>query len=276
MKSRAIISAGTLRGGGGAHSAFTLIELLVVIAIIAILAAMLLPALSRAKEKSRQTKDLNNLHQLTLCEIMYATDNNGMLAENLPTSATSSNSWIRGDMSDSGGVYGYVTPGAFDSTNQLCLTTGKFWPYNTSVEIYRCPSDRSNRDGVPKVRSYSMNGWVGTSRAKTFASGLANYRAYLKESDLTVPGSPRTWLLIDEHEMSINDGWFFVDMTGYRAFADFPATRHNRGYAISFCDGHAEIYKMHDGRSNWPVPGNINSPENLDFSKLRDVSSAPQ
>jgi len=65
-------------------------------------------------------------------------------------------------------------------------------------------------------------------------------------------------------------------MTGYRAFADFPATRHNRGYGISFCDGHAEIFKMHDPRSNWPVPGNINAPENLDFSKLRDVSSAPQ
>jgi len=262
--------------GSPRSRAFTLIELLVVIAIIAILAALLLPALSKAKEKSQQTKDLNNLHQLTLCEFMYAADNNGLLAQNEPTSATSSNSWIRGDMSDSGGVYGYVTPGAFDSTNQLCISLGKFWPYNTGLDIYRCPSDKSNRNGVPKVRSYSMNGWVGTIRSKTFASGLANYRTYLKESDLTVPGPPRTWLLIDEHELSINDGWFYVDMTGYRAFADFPATRHNRGYGISFCDGHAEIFKMHDPRSNWPIPGNISAPENLDFSKLRDVSSALQ
>ena len=93
------------------NSGFTLIELLVVIAIIAILAALLLPALSNAKEKGKQTKDLNNLRQLALCEFMYAADNNGVLAENLPTAGTSSNSWIRGDMSDSGGVYGQVTPG---------------------------------------------------------------------------------------------------------------------------------------------------------------------
>jgi hypothetical protein len=189
---------------------------------------------------------------------MYAADNNGKLAENVPE-GQGSNSWVLGNMK--------VTN---ESTNEMLIRQGKFFPYASAVGAYRCPADPSRSQGAIRVRSYAMNSWMGSRTMETYPN-RSGFRTFVRESETTAAGPATLWMLIDEHEANIDDGWFLVTMDDSRPFASLPANRHQQGYGLNFADGHAESYRLRDPNTHKPM-AQI-SADNTDWIKLKQVTT---
>ena len=129
MIKNATLNRKALAEKGAKHAAFTLIEVLVVIAIIAILAAMLLPALSKAKDKAKGIACLSNVRQINLANRMYLDDNNGVEVP-LYRTRTEFSTWV------------------YDPATWVMNNPDLFWwqdafrlgHYASNAKVYDCPA----------------------------------------------------------------------------------------------------------------------------------------
>ncbi len=255
---------------------FTLVELLVVIAIIAILLALLLPTLDGAKQYAMTTRCMSNLRQMGTSWQLYSSDHQELVPPNNPGQMDSFDHWVNGWFD----AENFTT----DNTNLVLLRKSYVWIYLRSEGVWRCPGDKSTTvppnsgEALPRVRSVSINNWLGTDYIWNEAEGGDAFKAVHKTSQMTRPAPVETYVFLDEREDSINDGYFVVTMNETGAASrvvDFPGSYHRRGANFNFADGHSELKRWMDPRTRPPLTKgrnlelNVASPNNPDVLWLQ-------
>ena len=219
---------------------------------------MLLPALAAAKKKAQAISCLNNYKQMTLAWHMYANDNTDTLALNNDKDATAlppSPSWVYSAKTT--GVAHSMTwaTDGYNTNTQFMLdptlsSMGDYFGKNTA--IFHCPSDyylssvQRGAGWINRDRSVAMDAAIGGG-VKYAPYGTASWFYNVKKmSDFHTPGPTDSWLFLDQHPDSIDDGAFYYNRTD-PTFLELPGSNHGGASGISFADGHSEMYKMRMG-----------------------------
>ncbi len=226
------------------RAAFTLIQLLVVIAVIAILAALLLPALSRAKARAYRAQCMSNLRQLSLAWQMYPDDNGGLLPANgYVLNPGDARLWVLGSE--------HVHPEFF--TNPDYLVNPRYAllaDYLKNPRVYKCPSDRADPNVFGtvyrKVRSYSLNSYLGWGWPPNDKPNSTLYYTFLKTGDVSRFNTSELYTFVDVAPLNLCYAAFVLYMGGSGLFWHRPSVEHDQSSPLAFADGHVESHRWKD------------------------------